>query len=129
MKLTGYPLMRTEPTTMASNAAGTAAQFAPQRMRLVIGRRGRRVELISVRITGEHAVRQAESLGQIGRAMPVDLRAPVWSAALANIAIKIISDIQGGAPMGGDGKEDAGTEEARKELEKTIAEEEARRGQ
>jgi hypothetical protein len=94
-------------------------------MRLVVGRNDRGTSLIAARITGEHVARR-DSLGQLSRTMPVDLGSPSWPSWASDIAIKIIREINGELVMGGTGQEDAGTADARRELDKLVEEEERR---
>jgi hypothetical protein len=128
IKLDGQPPVRVAPTSAAANAAGSASQFTAQRMRLVIGHNTRGVSLASARITGEH-VAHKDSRGQLARDMPCDLGSPEWPRWAAEIANKIMTDIERRTAMGRDGKEDEGTKDAREGLEKMVKEEEGKQGQ
>lgn len=89
LKLEGYPLMRDEPTSSAPNAAGTAAQFRPERMRLVISRRGDVRSLVSARISGDLVARDSDG-DTVNRVLPVDVDSPAWPAWAAEIAREVI---------------------------------------
>jgi hypothetical protein len=89
LRLEGYPLVLDEPTSSAPNAAGTAAQFRPDRMRLVISRRGEVRTLVAARISGELVARDSSGT-PVSRTLPVDVDAPAWPAWAAEIAREVI---------------------------------------
>lgn len=102
--------------------------FAPRRMRVVVGTMsGRPITLIGARITGTLTAREHHReettlvLRQPG--------APGWPSWARKIVMQIMSDIEAKEAAMGGGKEDAGSKDAREELEKLVEAEEKRQAE
>lgn len=118
VKLTGYPPLKVESSNYGVYGSGAIAVLDPGHLRVTASWTGGVVKLVSARISGPLAARRADD--HTTRVMPSDLESPEWPQWARDIVEEVIG-------MGG--KEDAGTKDAREELEKLIEKQEQQGGQ